>query len=1441
MAQNPEADFGAPRSKQHTNGSVLCDKWYRYGKCSRLACEFSHRDGVPNQDIIPPCNDYFTLKDGCPRKTRCGLSHSREATLVRAKGAPKASARSRGSEINNNSHPAPERPVFVLPEMPKAREGDKASSIAKSKTVPNPPGRSNGGEGSGVASRAPTGTAFVQAKYSRGESSRGSHWPQQRSAPIRGDDKAGVINARRPPPRFSVAHSDHVQNIAHSKGRDDRRNRRSLPNPYNTRTAPRETKVELSQLDDEAGDNQNDGGVSLETLGPKTSIADTLPPSFPATIQKTDVAGNTSNITRIDNKARSITVESTKIICQAKPASRSNSKYENSSGDGNNFGNPRVVSPPTAPHERVMTSDSSPLVEESQTICGDIEPKPPVSDSFSKFLKASRGESSGCNIEEDELFQISSGGVRLLDKFARHHAPDPEAIQKKYGHRCFLLQADPPQDISQLRYTVEDHKSMFWQLDPIRFCGIDPRKIKPETNPRNDIARDFAQRHHRGVSLPNLKTLGWESRDASQNPHHRCNHVPRTMVEYDLSTGRAPPRPAGIAHKEHGGDYPSKNQLNCDDLTYTVSGDRRSAYSGNSYNGQSQGTSMDVDRASHGKMSNVFSDHSSVATADSTSALTGTDRTVAVESLGMSTSEHEGHLSENSVNFSPNERVPEHANNGFSKTIEEKEILPEPVVKEEIADEAYTPCDTPDVIEGVMIPTSPQESTPSVGSDQSSLTSSAPSSPAPLLEVEQQSTGSNDEGSLTSRRTRGFIQAEVPQNSEKPLGPPDNLQMSCLTPRDEAKMALAANLQKPGQFAAKEESALQQNDPEIHEVSTRQPAVEEVSALPQNDTEIEEEEEDPMWMNDSDSGIETPSVWEWDWDKKSSQTGLTDDEWNAGVPLDQTSVESFDGVAENKTESPVSPVERVFELPECPGSLPNPQKQEANKRRPARKYKAKESKESPMASERKNDDSLVLANNTGMPRVPENNVVKQPVSDTKARKPPLSNRKAGEPPLPVNKMCEPFVSEGVNGRPVASVSRTRNSPRFRNKGDAYHHGGIRKLPREVLHAIFSYAADGVLPEVQVKAKDLTYGCNFEVPSTFNKIRYKGLWSMLRTCHYWRDLGREILYKYVNLSEWSTLELFARTVSRDHEIGALVRSLRISVPQFTPQSSYQSYNNRDRNSRIVATEQVDGFQLLPDIVQRCPLIHVMSIDMPNAVPAFNKLVSMQKLPNLREIQIKDGGERIATGERVWENMIRNAPDLKKLVITQDQDLSLRNAPTMIKIPDNIFHGEQASTFRLTQIHLTRSYEITDGILLLLSGKLSNLKDLDIVDCPLVTSRGIAKMLDKMPNRLKRLSYWIWINHYGNVSKREQNIGVDLCHVLGKCGQGLQHMDIKIFLACHHLWKDGFRELQRCRIMAYHYHDCVKKVNNRSSASFENSLSQARLEGKLPALAECQVVG
>jgi len=159
------------------------------------------------------------------------------------------------------------------------------------------------------------------------------------------------------------------------------------------------------------------------------------------------------------------------------------------------------------------------------------------------------------------------------------------------------------------------------------------------------------------------------------------------------------PPPAGITPKEHGGGYPSKNQLDPNDLECAILRGRRGACSGNRYNGQFPAIPADADRISLWKKGGVFSDRSGFTTAVSIRALTSIDTPGTAESLDLTTLKHGGPCSEKkNTTFYPIARALDRANDEFSRR-EESETLLEPVVKKSVT-KAYIPCETLGVFEG---------------------------------------------------------------------------------------------------------------------------------------------------------------------------------------------------------------------------------------------------------------------------------------------------------------------------------------------------------------------------------------------------------------------------------------------------------------------------------------------------------------------------------------------------------------------------------------------------------------------------------------------------------------------------------------------------------------------------------------------------------------------
>jgi len=99
-------------------------------------------------------------------------------------------------------------------------------------------------------------------------------------------------------------------------------------------------------------------------------------------------------------------------------------------------------------------------------------------------------------------------------------------------------------------------------------------------------------------------------------------------------------------------------------------------------------------------------------------------------------------------------------------------------------------------------------------------------------------------------------------------------------------------------------------------------------------------------------------------------------------------------------------------------------------------------------------------------------------------------------------------------------------------------------------------------------------------------------------------------------------------------------------------------------------------------------------MPNAVPTFDELMT-QHFRNLSTIRVNGGGARISIGTRGWERAIRSTPELKKPVVAQNLNLSLRNAPTVLRIPGNTFRRKKASVLKFGDLFsLVLSYEISE---------------------------------------------------------------------------------------------------------------------------------------------------
>lgn len=413
--------------------------------------------------------------------------------------------------------------------------------------------------------------------------------------------------------------------------------------------------------------------------------------------------------------------------------------------------------------------------------------------------------------------------------------------------------------------------------------------------------------------------------------------------------------------------------------------------------------------------------------------------------------------------------------------------------------------------------------------------------------------------------------------------------------------------------------------------------------------------------------------------------------------------------------------------------------------------------------------------------------------------------------------------------------------------------GIKKLPEEILYTIFSMAADGVGPDQQTAVKDVRLSSGvFEADVTFNMIRFRGLRGVLRTCYFWRFLGQQIMCKYVALNQYDRVERFSRTVNKDTSLGRMTRVIRIHVPPFIG----RGYRNHDKRIGFKnGPSPAESARLFCELMANCPNVQVLSVDMPSCTKGFGSLAEQARFPEMREIQLRDTVDKGSADSKVWGHLLNNFPNLEKLIVLQTKDAASRD-PLALKVPRGLGNMGNA-VFKLKHLTLERSLDVSDAVLLALSGKLHNLVDLAILNCPLVTSTGIfsclggatksevannlsglARLVEKIPNQLTRFIYIMWISIYGQPSDAEKaTSGLDLCHALRDHCQTVEYLNLKPYRACCDLWKgSNFKSLAASCVEPMVCHDCDRKADLRAPNLFLKEYEQAREEGRLPALAQ-----
>lgn len=279
-------------------------------------------------------------------------------------------------------------------------------------------------------------------------------------------------------------------------------------------------------------------------------------------------------------------------------------------------------------------------------------------------------------------------------------------------------------------------------------------------------------------------------------------------------------------------------------------------------------------------------------------------------------------------------------------------------------------------------------------------------------------------------------------------------------------------------------------------------------------------------------------------------------------------------------------------------------------------------------------------------------------------------------------------------------------------------GGIRILSEDTLHMIFSYVADGLMPEDQMKMKNVHIGSNFRLDASFTTTRYRRLKSVLRSCRYWRHLSQHIVYKYINLDQFCNFKGFVRTISEDAELGKMVRAVKLNIQGG---ASYMSHDNRlSKQELSEMPKSSDSALLFTAMMESCPELQILSANMYGAIRGFNFVLA--KFPKMREMQIMDDSSKGMVAHNLWENL-GNYPNLEKFRIFHSEENGATNFDTLKLLPPRSFLSKRSTAFLLKALTMERAPELSDKIIGVFASRLKQLTNLVIVDCKLVTSAGM----------------------------------------------------------------------------------------------------------------------
>ncbi|KAI5816222.1 hypothetical protein BZA77DRAFT_65514 [Pyronema omphalodes] len=391
-----------------------------------------------------------------------------------------------------------------------------------------------------------------------------------------------------------------------------------------------------------------------------------------------------------------------------------------------------------------------------------------------------------------------------------------------------------------------------------------------------------------------------------------------------------------------------------------------------------------------------------------------------------------------------------------------------------------------------------------------------------------------------------------------------------------------------------------------------------------------------------------------------------------------------------------------------------------------------------------------------------------------------------------------------------------------------------RLPVEILESIFKFASNEFSSQRDVKSKDIVAGyewtCEEAVEDT--QRRANELSGVVASCRLFHDVAQQYIYRNIAVDSFQSLKRLTIGLLAKPELAKHVHSLRIAMDQSS--ISFKSYGrfrymyeSEEKKAPPTLTDFTSAFVL---VMEACPNLQVVTCKMWGSALGLGCLEG--NWPNLRELCVRDELSLGMVIPGLW-NKLSCFPALKKFRLAH-ADANVCHNFDALQIPGILDTIRPPKFVHLRDICIERAAEVTDESLLRVCSQLQ-LSRLAVLDCKLVTSGGIANVVQLSKRTLGSLTFWVWKDGQGRPHPNELlPASSHLCATLAKGCRVIGEINLRPYRICEEMWQNcDYKYLGRLHIGMVCFVNCkVKRVSRQIEEQFHEAFGKALEEGRVP---------